>query len=150
MLQKLQDEPQKVPSPSKDEMMTMISNAWDSTTQQVDPISALKQNFLLNALDGSEDWMVRDSLFELVGEEIKEFRVNLMKSPPPKALRELISTITPPKGVKIKATVGTSTDEAPADEGMELMDCDGEEINHQEDSLGMEDEDEEIEQNKKK
>ena len=65
-------------------------------------------------------------------------RAKLMKEPLPKSLQGLIKTITPPKGVK---RVQKKTD-VPPDEGFELMDCEGEEIDEQSDELK---EDEELE-----
>ena len=44
--------------------------------------------------------------------------------PSPKSLKDLLATITPPKGVRRKS----STDEVPVDERIELFDCEGEEM----------------------
>ena len=123
MLQKLRDDPTKIPAPTRDEMMHMLSESWK--TVNICPVKALKNNFVLNALDGSEDYLVTDSLMQLVGEEIKSFRKELIKSPPPKSIQELIKSITPPKGVRFK---GYSETAVPPDEGIELFDCEGEEI----------------------
>ena len=83
---------------------------------------ALKENFLMNALDGSEDMLVRDKLFELVGEEVTTFRHELMEAPPHRLISEMINTITPPQGVKIKDDANN-----PPDEGLELLDGEFEE-----------------------
>ena len=123
MLQKLEAEPNKIPSPTRDDMMDMLLASWESV--KLDPVLALKNNFLLNAMDGSEDYLVTDKLMDLVGEEIIAFRTNLVSSTPPKSIRELVSSITPPKGVRVKKA---PVDDAPLDEGMELIDCEGDEI----------------------
>ena len=57
---------------------------------------------MTNKFDGSEDYLVSDRLYELVGQEMLEFRNSLMAEERPKNLQALIKTITPPKGVKRK------------------------------------------------
>ena len=124
MLNKLRLAPDKVPSPSRDEMMSMLDESWKITTECIDATLALKQNFILNALDGSEDFMVRESIMSLVGNEIIQFRQELMSTPPPNSLKELIKAITAPRGVHSKQ----NSDSPPEDEGNELIDCEGDEI----------------------
>ena len=60
MVQQLSNDPLKIPSPSRDDMTSMLVDSWDSF--QVDITAALKKNFILSALDGSEDLFVRDKL----------------------------------------------------------------------------------------
>ena len=111
-------------------MISMLNRAWKSL--EIDTTKALKNNFILNSFDGSEDHLVSDKLFGLVGAEMLEFREALLKSQLPSSLQELINSITPPKGVKTKQiTVGA----VPPDEGTELLDCDGDEIEHEADVL---------------
>ena len=50
---------------------------------KVDPVLALKNNFILNKLDGSEDYLVYNRLFEIVGRKMLEFRAEMTKKPPP-------------------------------------------------------------------
>ena len=61
----------------------------------------------------------------LVGEEMKKFRNELMVKPAPKSFEAMLKKITPPKGVKLPQEDG----ETPPDEGDELFDCEGEELN---------------------
>ena len=117
MLDKLESNPEKIPSPNRDDMMRMTVNAFSEVTDQRDYSKAFKTLFVTNALDGSEDYMVSDNLQKLIGKQIREFRENLMREPPPKNLNELLKTITPPKGIRRKNI-----------EGSELHDCEGEEI----------------------
>ena len=70
---------------------------------------------MTNALDGSEDCLISDKLFELVGPTMLEFREKLMKGSP-KTLQEVIRQLIPPKGVKRKSDI----------EGGELSNCAGE------------------------
>ena len=56
---------------------------------------SLKQNFLLNALDGSEDH-VNDRLFTRRTRSIMDFRKELMDMPPSRNFNEMVKIITPP------------------------------------------------------
>ena len=96
-----------------------------SSLQEVnlDCSRALKENFIFNKLDGSEDHLVTDSLFALVGKEIQMFRSQLMQSTPPRLIADLVKTITPPEGVR-SPSAAASSDSAPPDEGAELLDGD--------------------------
>ena len=84
----------------------------------VDTAKEFKTLFVTNALDGSEDFLVSDKLFALVGNDMVKFREQLMKERSAKTLREVIRKLIPPKGVKRKGS----------DEGIELLDCEEEEI----------------------
>ena len=122
MIEMLQKDSNKIPSPSTDDIMKILNDAWNSL--DVDVEEALKQNFLTSAFDGSEDYKVSEKLYSLVFEEMNDFRQKLQCPPSPKSLKDLLATITPPKGVRRKS----STDEVPVDEGIGLFDCEGEEI----------------------
>ena len=123
MLDQLREHPHKVPSPSRNEIMAMLTDSWEGLN--INTLQALKSNFILNAFDGSEDFMVRDALFELVGREMLAFREELQQQPVPNNIKELTDMITPPKGVRIKTA---SENTGPEDEGLELLDCEGEEL----------------------
>ena len=123
MIEMLQKDPGKIPSPSRDEIMSMLTDAWNSLDIDVD--EALKQNFITSTFDGSDDYKVSEKLYSLVFTEINDFRQKLQSSPPPNSLKDLIATITPPKGVRRKAVVD---DSPPDDEGIELFDREGEVI----------------------
>ena len=74
----LEKDPVKIPSPSRDEMMSMLLKAWESL--QIDIKREFKSLFVTNSLDGSEDYLVSNKLFSLIGEEMKTFRKELMSS----------------------------------------------------------------------
>ena len=74
MLEKLREKPDKIPSPTRNEMMAMLVSSLESV--KVDVEKAFKSLFVTNALDGSEDFLVSDKIFELVGPEILKFREN--------------------------------------------------------------------------
>ena len=105
MMEMLPKDSNKIPSPSRDDIMKMLNDAWNSL--DVDVEEALKQNFLMSAFDGSEDYKASEKLYSLVFEEMNDFRQELQCSPSPKSLKNLLATITPPKGVRRKS----STDE---------------------------------------
>lgn len=143
MLSQLRENPQQIPNPSRDDLMRMLCDALASL--EIDCSKALKNNFVLNALDASVDFLVSEKLYELVGAEMIAFRESLTKSTPPSSLKELIKTITPPRGVKVKSpTAGAS----PLDEGNELFDCYGGEIEDDEEivppNVELSDEDDEL------
>ena len=119
MLKKLTEEPGKIPAPSCDEM-NMLLKAWDML--DIDTAKEFKKLFVTNALDGSEDYLVSDKLYSLVGNDMIKFREELMKERSAKTLREVIRKLIPPKGVKRKGI----------DEGIELLDCEEEEIPYEE------------------
>ena len=50
-----------------------------------------------NDLNGSEDYLVSDKLFDLIGEDMKDFRKTLLDSNTPNTIQELIRQIIPPK-----------------------------------------------------
>ena len=123
MIEMLQKDPGKITSPSRDKIMSMLTDAWNSLDIDVD--EALKQNFITSPFDGSDDYKVSENLYSLVFTEMNDFRQKLQSSPPPNFLKDLIATVTPPKGVRRKAVV----DDSPPDvEGIELSDCEGEVI----------------------
>ena len=115
MLEQLNNDPNKIPSPSRDEMMPMLLKAWELL--DVDTEREFKSLFVTNELDGSDDYLVSDKLYTLVGNEMVKFRTEQMTSHPPKALEEVIRKLIQPKGVKWKGN----------DEGIELLDCKEEE-----------------------
>ena len=116
MLEQINNDPNKIPSPSRDEIMRMLLKAWELL--DVDTEREFKSLFVTNALDGSEDDLVSDILYALVGTEMVKFRTELMTSRPAKTLKEVIRRLIPPKGVKRKGN----------DEGIDLLDCEEEEI----------------------
>lgn len=131
MLKKLEVEPGVIPSPSRDQNMKMTVEALD--TLSIDSVKAFKSLFVTNALDGTEDFLVSDKIFRLVGQQLVQFRTKLMKQNTPKTLTELLNTITPPKGIKRKNI-----------EGSELLDCDSDENEDIDEDL----EDDELENSK--
>ena len=75
MLEQLNNDPNKIPSPSRDEMMRMLLKAWELL--DVDTEREFKSLFVTNAFDGSED-LVSDKFYALLGNEMVKFRTELM------------------------------------------------------------------------
>ena len=104
-----------------------------------------KSLWVTNALDGSEDYLVSERVYKLVGTRMIDFRNQLMKTASPKNLKQLLKKITPPKEVKRKDAEGSA---APVDKGDELFDCEGEEIETEtiEEDISTSDEEDEMPQ----
>ena len=56
--------------------MSVLLQAWE--TLEIDTKRGFKSLFVTNALDGSEDYLVSDKLFALIGDEMVDFRKELM------------------------------------------------------------------------
>ena len=91
-------------------MMKMLNNAI---------ADAFKSVFVSNNFDGSEDFLLSDKIYNLVGTEMVKFKEDSLNSVPPKNVKELMKTITPPKGVKRRMP---SKGEHPVDEGYDIFD----------------------------
>ena len=71
MLKMLEADKSKIPSPSRDNMIKMLMSSWDAIT--TDFLQVFKKLLVTNKLDGSEDYLVSDKLFSLIGNEMKDF-----------------------------------------------------------------------------
>ena len=91
MLKILEADKSKIPSPSRDNLIKMLM----SSVSQV-----FKKLFVTNKLDGSEDYLVSDKLFSLIGNEMKDFRDSLLKSDVPNNLKTIVKQLILPKGIK--------------------------------------------------
>ena len=65
MLEQLNNDPNKIPSPWRDEMMRMLTKARELL--DVDTEKEFKSLFVRDALDGSEDYLVSNKLYALAG-----------------------------------------------------------------------------------
>ena len=104
MLSMFQKNNAKIPSPSRDDMMKMIVTAWNKLN--VDHTRPFKTLFATNSLDGSEDYLVSDRLFKLIGDSIVSFRKRLIESEIPASLPAVVKKLIPPKGIKRKNQEG--------------------------------------------
>ena len=112
MLEKLTKDPKKVPAPDRGEMMSLLVESEKAV--ELDANTAFKSVWVTNCLDGSEDYLVNDKIFALVGDSMRQFRNEMTAKPPPKTIKEVIRSLIPPKGIKR----GKNT------EGSELLDVD--------------------------
>ena len=122
MMEQLRLDPKKIPQPSRDHIIQMLLESWNSL--EIDETSRFKALWVTNALDGSEDYFISERVFALVGEKLQAFRRNLMLIPSPRNLKNLQGLITPPKGLKRKLGYKTSETE-PVNDGDKLFDCEG-------------------------
>ena len=91
----------------------MLLASWEKL--QIDTEKEFKSLFVTDALVGSEDYLVSDKLYALIGEEMLNFRKYLMFI---KTLKEVVRKLIPPKGINRKRNV----------EGSELLDSENEEM----------------------
>ena len=98
MLSKLNENSHKIPSPDRSEIIDMTIKAWNKIS--VDYPRAFKQNFITCAFDGSKDYLVSDNIFRLVGEDMIEFRENLLRESVPNTLKSVVKNMIPPKGIR--------------------------------------------------
>ena len=78
------------------------------------------------ALGGSEDHLASTKLKDLIGKEMLEFRGQRLSSKPPATLEEICAQMIKPECVRIKAQ--TTKHKVLPDEGVELIDGDGEDL----------------------
>ena len=100
MLEKLKADTNKIPAPTRDEIMDLFSSAWGTVTSSLDHEKNAKFNGLTIKLDGSEDHLMSSKLMDLVGKEMLDFRAQLLKSKPVSTMKALLNSLTPPAGVK--------------------------------------------------
>ena len=120
MIDKLRENPDKVPSPSRDDIMKMCKAAFEECVAKTDISDAFKRNGLTIKLDGSEDHLVSSKIKALVWNEMKEFRSELLSKSHPTTLKDLEEVMIPPDGVKRK--LDGVVDSVPPDEGCEVLD----------------------------
>ena len=119
MIEKLRENPDKVPSPSRDEIMKMCKAAFKETIAKVDVSNAFKRNGLTIKLDGSEDHLVSSKLKVLIWDEMKEFSSVFLGKPHPTTLKKLEEVIVPPDGIKRK--LNGKVDNVQPNEGYEVL-----------------------------
>ena len=90
----LWQDPKKIPSSSRNQMMELFHNAWEKICSDVDNGQTFKSNMMTLALDGSEDHFASKRVMDLVGKEMLVFREQLLKSTAPATIKELHSKIT--------------------------------------------------------
>ena len=122
MLEKLTKDPKKVPASDRGEMMSLLVESEKAV--ELDANTAFKSVWVTNCRDGSEDYLVNDKIFALVGDNMRQLRNVMTAKPPPKTIKEVIRSLIPPKGIKR----GKNT------EGSELLD--GDEIAEEEERGG--------------
>ena len=98
MIKKLREDPTKIPTVGRNEIMNLIIESWNEL--KVDVEARYKSLWLTNALDGREDSLTSDKLFQLVRHDFLDYREKLTNSEPTATLKALTIQITPPKGVR--------------------------------------------------
>ena len=68
VLEQLEKNLTKIPSPSRNEMMSILLASWEKL--HIDSEKEFKSLFVSNALDDSEEYLVSDELYVLIGREM--------------------------------------------------------------------------------
>jgi hypothetical protein len=87
MIKQLRDAPKKNPQPSRNDMMWMLCQSFEEVLDETDFSERFKSIWITNKLDGSEDYKVSSKLMDMVGNELKEFRKELLAKQSPKNIR---------------------------------------------------------------
>jgi len=72
MIEQLRNDPKTIPKPSRDDMMRMIYES--NTSLEKDYAKEFKSLWVTNALDGNEDYLVSERIYQLVGTRMVAFR----------------------------------------------------------------------------
>ena len=94
MLQMLQIDKNKVPSPKREDMVKMLLSAWREVPNNFADV--FKKLFVTSALNESEDQLVSYKLFALIGSEMQKYRKKVTESPLPANLLAVIKNTIPP------------------------------------------------------
>ena len=87
MLGKLTKDPQKIPSPNRSEIMSLLVESEKAIA--LDTNATIKSVWVTYSLDGSEDYLVSNKLFGLFGDSMRQFREEMTAKPPPKTVIEV-------------------------------------------------------------
>ena len=98
LMLKMLEKDKKVPLPNREDMVKMLLSAWKDVPNNFAEV--FKKLFVTNALDGSENHLVSDKLFALIGSDMQKFRKELTESPVPAKLLTVIKQLFPPKGIR--------------------------------------------------
>ena len=88
----------KVLSPKREDMVQMLLSAWRNVPNNFPDV--FMKLFIANALDGSEDHLVSDKLFTLIGNDMQKVQKELIETPVPANLQVFIKQLIPPKGIR--------------------------------------------------
>ena len=71
MLKKLEVDKSKVPSPGREDVVQMLLDSWKQN--EVHYPLVLKKLFATNKFAGTEDYLVSDKSFKLIGDDMLEY-----------------------------------------------------------------------------
>ena len=131
MLKKLENDKSKIPSPSREQMIGMLLTAWKEI--DVDYPAVFKKLFVTSKFDGSEDFLVSDKLFSLIGDDMFEYCRQLLRTAVPTSLQAVMKQIIPPKGICRKNTEGSELLEFAHEEDTNELENDENDVSSSED-----------------
>ena len=97
MLEKLQQNTESIPSPSRDEMMKMFDASRTKVCAEIYTTSVFKKSMIALTFD---DHLASQKLLSLVGVEMFRFKKELLISHLPPSIQALNNLIDPPVGVR--------------------------------------------------
>ena len=80
MLVKLRQHPERIPSPSREEMMATFDKSWSTVCANLDAANVFKKNMITLNFDGTEEHEASQKLISLAGKEMFWFREKLLIS----------------------------------------------------------------------
>ena len=101
----------KILSSKRENMIKMLMSSWGAIATDFSQV--FKKLFVTNKLDSSEDYLVSDKLFSVIGSEMKDFRDALINSDVHNNLQDVEKQLIPRKGIKKNFEEGS---------GLEYMD----------------------------
>ena len=87
MLDRINENPNKITQSSRDKMMQMFHNAWDEVYTKIDYVDTYKKIVMSLSFKSSEDHLASKKLMDLIGKEMLTFREELTKSQPVSTLK---------------------------------------------------------------
>ena len=78
----------------------MLLDSWKENEGH--HLFVFKKLFVTNNFDGTEDYLVLEKLFKLIGDNMLEYCRQLLNLPVPKNLQSFMKQITPLKGIRRK------------------------------------------------
>ena len=100
MLEKLQQNTESIPSPSRDEMMKMFDASRTKVCAEIYTTSVFKKSMIALTFDGYEDHLASQKLLSLVGVEMFRFKKELLISHLPPSIQALNNLIDPPVEIR--------------------------------------------------
>ena len=88
MLEQLRADPKKIPQPSREDMLRMLAESFNSL--KIDVVNRFKALWVTNALDGSEDYLVSEKDNRISWQSFEIISGWVVQRESPKSLKQLL------------------------------------------------------------